>query len=368
MNTEIEKKKLIKYISNPELLQILKSAKCFIAGGAITSIFSNREINDIDVYFRDFNSLNKVLQAIFKIYDGNDDGTFEPVFEELESHDLIYTNHTDKSILFTKGELKVQFIYFKFFNSAQEIFDTFDFTINMGAYDCDADSLVLHDSFLKDIAQRRLGINTATSFPIMSLLRVDKYKQRGYSISKKDFVNLCLAVNSLNFETWKQMQEAIGGMYGYVYTELFDTSKPFTVDEAMTQLDKLDTDIVSNHAVSSIDYYTLIEEVSVKLNIKRPEDILIFYKKVVATDDPLVFSSSYAPSFLYPIGKIVNGGLSGLWAYKAIDRAMRHRTVFGTTSKRERIIKLKACAGTKIERQSDGTTRLFGDVEVIESV
>jgi len=122
MNTEIEKKKLVKYINNPKLLEILKSAKCFIAGGAITSIFSNRDINDIDVYFRDFNSLNHVLQAIFNVYEENDDGTFDPAFEDLASHELIYTNHTDKSILFTKGELKVQLIYFKFFNYSSKTF------------------------------------------------------------------------------------------------------------------------------------------------------------------------------------------------------------------------------------------------------
>jgi len=164
------------------------------------------------------------------------------------------------------------------------------------------------------------------------------------------------------------MQEAIGGMYGYIYTKLFDTSKPFTVDEAMSQLDKLDTDIVSNPNINSIDYYTLIDEISVKLQQKKPEDILIFYKKVEDSSDSSVFRSSYNPNFLYPIGKIVNGGVSGLWAYKSIDRAKKHSIVFGMSSKKESVIKLKACAGTKIERQSDGPTRLFGDVEVIEKV
>ena len=66
----------------------------------------------------------------------------------------------------------------------------------MGAFDCGKGEFVFHDDFFKDIAQRRLCVNPSTSFPIISLLRIDKYKQRGYQISRKDFINLCFSRQS----------------------------------------------------------------------------------------------------------------------------------------------------------------------------
>jgi hypothetical protein len=364
-----EKKKLLTHIGNETIINMLSTAGCFIAGGAITSIFSNKEINDVDVYFKDLKSLKNVLQVLFRTADIDDDydKIFDKVNDELCSHELIYTNHTNKSILFTKGDLKLQFIYFKFFNSPQEIFDTFDFTVNMGAYDCSKGEFVFHESFLKDIAQRRLSVNTKTSFPIISLLRVDKYKQKGYSISKKDFVNLCLSVNCLKFDTWEQLQNAIGGMYGYVYTNLFDTTKPFSVPEAIEQLSQLETDIVSSTTVVGTDYYTLITDIEKHLNITKKPEETIFYKKAVITDKSDVYASYYSPSFKYPTGTIINGGTSGIWAYRRPELAKDHTTFNVSSKEKERTIVLKTTSTTKIVKESGraGTFRLIGDVFVI---
>lgn len=46
-----EKRKLLENIPE-DIYEILKEQQCFVAGGAITSLFTNRKINDIDVYFR----------------------------------------------------------------------------------------------------------------------------------------------------------------------------------------------------------------------------------------------------------------------------------------------------------------------------
>lgn len=54
---EFEKNKLYQHLEDgtpslKSLIQDFKDQKVMIAGGAITSLFCNREINDIDVYFR----------------------------------------------------------------------------------------------------------------------------------------------------------------------------------------------------------------------------------------------------------------------------------------------------------------------------
>lgn len=355
-----EKKKLLSHIGNTELLALLKKSNCVIAGGAITSLFSGKPINDIDVYFKDYESLVIVLKNIF----GNSD------LEDLECFDvasfsMIYTNHTKKSILFTKDGLNLQLIYFKFFNDVQSIFDTFDFTINMGAYDCSCDEFVFSDSFLKDIAQRRLVVNAKTSFPIISLLRIDKYKQRGYQISRKDFISLCLAVNRLPINNWENLSDAIGGMYGYAYTDIFNTSNVFSIDEAIDQLEKLEIALEDKmYLPTSTDYYNLIDQVNQNLKIvPEPED-RIFYKKVLQTDVNNEFTSYYHKNFKYKLGESVNGGPNGIWVYKSIKGAKTH-FISADCKNKESILVIRPFDDAKIVR--DGPAfKIIGNSQVIE--
>ena len=58
MRYEIEKTKLLKIIPK-SLQEAFESHFCIIAGGAITSIFTNSEINDLDVYFHSKDDLIK---------------------------------------------------------------------------------------------------------------------------------------------------------------------------------------------------------------------------------------------------------------------------------------------------------------------
>ncbi len=354
-----EKCQLLDHINNQDVFNLLKKANCFIAGGAITSLFSGKDINDIDVYFRDFNSLNFVLQNLFKVEDSD-----ELDMLNVSSFSLIYTNYTKKSILFTKDGLNVQLIYFKFFNTPQEIFDTFDFTINMGVFDCSTETFTFHENFLKDIAQRRLVVNPNTSFPIISLLRIDKYKQRGYRISRKDFINLCLSVNRLELDTWEKAADAIGGMYGYTYTELFDTTKEFSIDEVINQVTSLESVLDSTNSSSEyLDYYKLIDKIRINLKIPIPPEDKIFYKKVLKTENPNVFKSYYYKSFEYPINETVNGGSNGIWAYKSIRAASNH--FISNNKNDEVIISLKAADDATIEKNGSLTRNIFGNVQVI---
>ncbi len=359
-NYTAEKNKLLKHIANEEIIQLFKSAKCFIAGGAVTSVFSNKEINDIDVYFRDYESLRAVLKALFNI----DDHEEKELYFEGQSFSMVYTNHTKKSISFIKDKMTVQLIYFRFFNSAEEIFNTFDFSVNMGCYDCASGDFILHPDFIKDIAQRSLRVNPHTAFPIISLLRVDKYKQKGYDISRKAFITLCLAVNNLQLKTWEQLADAIGGMYGYVYDDVFDTTKPFSIEEAINQLEKLESNLEKYNTRGEADYYCLIDSVNQNLGITPKPEACNFYKKVVKTDKDNIYRSVYMPSFKYEIGKTVNGGGNGVYAYKSFGQAKSHCCLEQNTE----IIMLKPCARTKVVKDSGNIYRLVGDVEVVGKV
>ena len=212
-----EKKKLQNYLGEA-LYNALKTYNVIIAGGTITSLFTNSDINDIDIYFRSKSDLSNFL------------------LEEMNGKWVIAK--TDKAFLFKYEKIKVQAIYFKYFDNADEIFNTFDFTVCMGAYDFAIEDFVLHREFLKHNAQRILRFNQNTAYPIVSALRVDKYKKKGYYISKSEFIRIMLTILQFNITDYKTLKEQMGGMYGENYDALLEPSDDESFDLS-TIIDKM---------------------------------------------------------------------------------------------------------------------------------
>ncbi len=198
---EFEKNKLYSYLGE-DLINQLKKHKVFIAGGAITSLFCNRDINDIDIYFRDESSL---LSLVEEFWDDN----------------LYIVSHTKKATQYNfsymKNDIPIQLIHFKYFNSPEDIFKTFDYTVCMGCFDFNTEEFVLHDDFLKHNSQRLLKFNSDTEYPIVSLLRVQKYEKRGYVISKPEFIRIILTCMNTEINSYEELKDQIGGMYGMAY-------------------------------------------------------------------------------------------------------------------------------------------------------
>ena len=126
-----QKKKL--QLSLGRWYDILKKYDVIIAGGSIRSIFCNDEINDFDIYVKSQDNLIKLLKELY-------DNCF-------------MLCHTDKATLFkTKddNELMLQVIHLSYFSSPQKVFNMFDFTACMGAYDFKHEEFELSDGFLKE--------------------------------------------------------------------------------------------------------------------------------------------------------------------------------------------------------------------------
>ena len=249
---QTEKKQLRKRIE--PIYEILKASKAIIAGGAITSLFCNREINDIDIYFPSEESLFRTVAGIY-----NDEDFAEIVVDK--SFDFIVHATTQRSIM---GSVKVkgiaerqliQLMSFRYFKDADDIFNSFDFTCCMGAYDVANDEIILHPEFLKHNSQRYLKFNPNTDFPIMSATRVQKYQEKGYTISKAEYLRVLFTCMKSSITSWDEAKEHIGGMYGYDMDKAFDTDKEFSVEELIAQL--------SNLHERGEDLYTPIEHRSV---------------------------------------------------------------------------------------------------------
>lgn len=218
-----------------DLLRMLSDLGAVLAGGAVTSTFTNSEVNDYDIYFPSDCAL---AQAAVNLMDRECD--FEGFYvADLEQCSPLYLGTSSKSVMFTKDDKIYQLMCFKYFDSIQDIFNSFDFTCCMGAYDFKSGEFVVHDDFLKHCAQRRLVFNSNTDYPIMSMLRVDKYKEKGYTISKTELVKVILACSSLNLSSWSDLKNAIGGMYGVNVDDMFDEDEEFTIQNAINQLSEL---------------------------------------------------------------------------------------------------------------------------------
>lgn len=203
-----EKNKLKAYLGD-DIYNSLKKSKAIIAGGMISSLFTNKEINDVDVYFRDYNSLYLFADQTLS-----------------ENH---VVSHTHKATQFIKkyldNQILVQIIHYRTYEKVEDIFDTYDFTVCMGAYDFEIEEFILHPEFLKHNSQRILRFNSNTSYPLISAIRTQKYEDKGYKISKAEYFRVLMTCMTLNITSYDELKEQLGGMYGESYDRLFDDVK-----------------------------------------------------------------------------------------------------------------------------------------------
>lgn len=188
-----EKSKLKRLL--PKTFQLLEKYNCYIAGGAITSLFTGKEINDIDVYFK------------------SKDDLFDFLTTEFESEYIIYVTKKAITYKLTNSET-LQFVFMNYYEEAKEIFEDFDFTINMGAFDIQKDKFILHKDFLKDNVNRKLVFNSNTAFPLVSGTRVRKYIMKGYEIDSLELTKILLTINNLKIKNYDDLEKHLGGMYG----------------------------------------------------------------------------------------------------------------------------------------------------------
>lgn len=185
---------------NEKSIEALKKNNASLIGGAITSLFSDRPINDFDIYFSKDYRINYAKHTI------NDQ--------------LKIKYESDRAITF---EEDIQLIK-AFTGTDKQIFDRFDFTINMGGYSFKHERFFFHKSFFPHLAQRKLFINPKIRYPFNTLLRVNKYLKRGYTIENASLIVLGLLISRLKFETYGDLDGEIQGVSEWV-TSLFENCK-----------------------------------------------------------------------------------------------------------------------------------------------
>lgn len=209
-----------------------------IAGGAITSLFSNSKVNDLDLYFPSWESLEIFIAYMMdkNLLGGKYDLTAQTNGWGNQKRTFRYFYNLDNG-----QDPVLQCVAVDVFKTTEDIFSKVDFTINMGAFNFKDGVWEFDSNFLKHIAQRVLVVNHKTEYPIISLLRSEKYKSRGYTISKKETMKLAMTIASLQIQSWESVKSHLSGMYGMKLSDIFDETKPFSLDSLVECLDRLES-------------------------------------------------------------------------------------------------------------------------------
>lgn len=224
----------------------------FIAGGAITSVFTGQPINDVDFYFK---SKEDFIIAVGQAYDER--------FWCLAA--------TDRAVTFANGDGIIQLMHFDFFSNANDVFDAFDFTVCMGAYDLDAKEFVFQDNFFKHAAQRHLNFHSGTRYPYGSLLRVLKYQDRGYRINRGDLLRIGLSLQKVEINSWDDLANAIGGQYGE--KAKIETDKTYSLDAALEMFNNTEITVKDKGEEMPGCAYALLQKIGVSLEGVSEDDI-----------------------------------------------------------------------------------------------
>ena len=205
---------MIKDFFGEDLCHLLAESGAILAGGAITSIFTGKEVNDWDIYFTSREGWSNFIREIY----GYNEHQFMRMFEKP----TVFAS-TKKSILLRSWLYKktIQLIGINTHSSPADIFRSFDFTINMGAYLFEQDSFYFHPNFLMHNAKRELHFNPNTSFPLISAMRSKKYEERGYTISTSEMYKILLCIANKNIDSWDELEKELGGMYGFTFDGVF---------------------------------------------------------------------------------------------------------------------------------------------------
>lgn len=145
---------------------VFKSVECWLGGGAIRRTLIKQPLDsDFDFFFKGVDQKNDFVEL-------------------AKSLGMTVTRET-KHHTELKGPLKgsdlpvvVQAIHFKYYNSVEEVLDSFDYTITQ--FVLDKDDVYTTDMSLWDLGRRKLAIHKVT-YPVATMRRMLKYGNQGFT-------------------------------------------------------------------------------------------------------------------------------------------------------------------------------------------
>lgn len=195
----------------------IKNHNVIIAGGALTSVFSCEQINDIDIFCSSKEDLEAMKKLFFHdlYHECADDFHAEIINPPTRENEML--GETESAITIQNVATKAIFQLVKlphlFYGVDRKmIIESFDFTISMASYFPMLDVFQFHNDFFTHLAQRRLVFNPGTKYPFPSLFRSKKFMKRGYKLSNMELMKIALACHDLKMESAKDLKGQLMGV------------------------------------------------------------------------------------------------------------------------------------------------------------
>ena len=182
----------------------------YIAGGAVLSSFTGMKVNDVDLYCDNPSTIRSMRAALIKCG------------YKLECE-------TINSYTFTKDKKVVQLIT-RFHGDPETVLSYFDFTVTQALYDIRTGLFYFGDRFFGDLAKREIVFTSTSIYPICSLYRTIKYREKGFEVKGYTLMLLALAIARLEMKTYKELKEQLMGVDTMLLQGIFKDETNFRED------------------------------------------------------------------------------------------------------------------------------------------
>lgn len=309
-------KDFLYHILKNDVVNLLKKYNTVIAGGCITSIFCNREIHDIDIYFHSNKDFFLFVKECIEEYGGH------ILYISKKAVTIGGMVIKDFGSYNENTKINLQCIAIDFVDSIDDIFNFFDFTVCMGAFDFSTEEFVLHEQFLLDNAKKQLVVNPKTKYPISTLFRVNKYKDYGYNISNKEYLKIIIAIHSIKCNSWEEFEEQIGNGYQKI-VDLNINDQEFSWDAALSILNTINGFNVVNND-NSVDYLAMSSSKQLELISDicgYKVDVIIISESnsnimILQDENIIIKPKSYINKFM----NVVHAEHKTMYLYKFVQR------------------------------------------------
>lgn len=182
----------------------------FIAGGALTSYFSNRPLSDVDIFFENELDYNFAVKAFEDRWRDVTNPSVKGVHLNAKTFDINRLQNHPKSMPIPREKILIQLICKT--RTLTETLDSFDFTVCKAAFSLIKGEFYFHPNFLLDLNTNKLVLDGKYS-PVTALYRVLKYQKKGFEIENLEMAKLVMGINRLELKTNKDALEHFKGVY-----------------------------------------------------------------------------------------------------------------------------------------------------------